>query len=257
VIPATRVPSGAGTPLTTTGINFWRTADLWVKLMQDVLGYPKFAAEGGDWGALISAQLGHKYADRVIGVYVHLLISLGVLSGDGPAPEDFGPGEEGWAERNAHFFGQESGYSALQTTKPQTIANALNDSPAGLASWLVEKRRTWGDCRGNVESRFSKDDLCTTCTLYWVTESYGTSARYYYEGTHHPWQPSHDRHPVVEAPTAGAVFAKEIIMGPRKWAERYYNLKRWTTMPSGGHFAPMEEPQMLVDDIRAFFRALR
>jgi pimeloyl-ACP methyl ester carboxylesterase len=249
---------GFSTPLVTTGINYWRTADLWVTLMCDVLGYPKFVAQGGDWGALITAQLGHKYADRLIGIHVNMLASLGFFSGSGgPKPEDFGPGEEGWLEHTRNFIANESGYMALQSTKPQTLAHALNDSPAGLCSWILEKRRTWSDCGGNVERRFSKDDLCTTMTLYWVTESFGTSARYYYEARHNQWTPSHDRMPVVEAPTAAAVFLKEVILMPRKWAERYYNLKRWTVMPSGGHFAPMEEPERLVEDIRASFRPLR
>ncbi|HZP45998.1 MAG TPA: epoxide hydrolase [Candidatus Binataceae bacterium] len=248
---------GFSTPLNKTGINYWTTADLWVKLMQDVLGYRKFAAEGGDWGAIISAQLGHKYADRVIGIHVHLLVSLGFFTGGGPTPEDYGPGEEGWLQRNRDFLELESGYMREQSTKPQTIAHAINDSPAGLAAWIVEKRRTWSDCGGDVERRFSKDDLCTTLSLYWFTESYGTSARYYYEAAHNLWQPSHDRMPVVEAPTGVAVFLKEVMLMPRRWAERYYNLKRWTVMPSGGHFAPMEEPERLVEDIRAFFRTLR
>ena len=248
---------GFSTPLTKTGINYWRTADLWVALMQDVLGYKKFAAQGGDWGALITAQLGHKYAERMIGVHMNLMAPLGFFSGDGPAPEDFDDSEKGWLERNRNFFANESGYMQLQSTKPQTVATALNDSPAGLCSWIVEKRRTWSDCDGIVERRFSKEDLCTTMTLYWVTESFGTSARYYYEALHNLWQPSHQRTPVVEAPTGISVFLKEVILAPRKWAERYYNLKRWTVMPSGGHFAPMEEPQRLVEDIRAFFRPLR
>jgi hypothetical protein len=98
------------------------------------------------------------------------------------------------------------------------------------------------DCGGDVEKRFSKDDLCTTCTLYWITESYGTSARYYYEAAHNLWAPSHDRMPVVEAPTGAAVFLKEVMLMPRKWAERYYNLKRWTVMPSGGHFTRWKSP---------------
>lgn len=248
---------GFSTPLTTPGMNFWRTADLWVQLMQDVLGYNKFAAQGGDWGALITAQLGHKYADRLIGCHINLMAPLNVFIGGMPEASEYGPDEKGWYEKNVNFFTAESGYSALQTTKPQTLAFALNDSPVGLCSWILEKRRTWSDCEGNVEKRFSKDDLLTTMTLYWLTQSYGTSARYYYEATHNPWQPAHNRTPVVEAPTAVAVFLKEVILMPRKWAERYYNLKRWTVMPSGGHFAPMEEPERLVDDVRAFFRTLR
>ena len=121
---------------------------------------------------------------------------------------------------------------------------------------MLEKRRTWSDCAGDVEKRFSKDDLLTTVTIYWMTQSYGTSARYYYECLHNPWQPSHDRKPVVEAPTGIGVFLKEVIMMPRQWAERYYNLQRWTVMKSGGHFAPMEEPAALADDIRSYFASL-
>ncbi|HKY91931.1 MAG TPA: alpha/beta hydrolase, partial [Nevskiaceae bacterium] len=121
----------------------------------------------------------------------------------------------------------------------------------------LEKRRTWSDCGGDVERRFSKDDLLDTVMLYWVTSTYGSSARYYYEFMHNPWVPTHDRWPRVEAPTAVAVFLKEVFLAPRKWAEQYYNLKRWTVFPSGGHFAPMEEPQAIVGDLRAFFRTLR
>jgi len=249
---------GFSTPLITTGINYWRTADLWVTLMRDMLGYDKFAAQGGDWGALVTAQLGHKYAERMIGIHVNLLASLSFFGrSEGPKPEDFGAGEQGWLEHNRKFISDEAGYMQLQCTKPQTVAFALNDSPAGLCSWIVEKRRTWSDCSGDVERRFSKDELCTTMTLYWVTQSYGTSARYYYEAAHNLWKPSHQRQPVVEAPTGVSVFLKEVMLMPRKWTERYYNLKRWTVMPSGGHFAPMEEPQRLVEDIRAFFRELR
>ena len=210
---------GFSTPLTTSGINYWRTADLWVKLMQDVLGYDKFAAQGGDWGALITAQLGHKYADKLIGTHVNLMAPLSIFVGSIPEESEYGPGEEGLYERNNHFFTAESGYSALQTTKPQTLAFALNDSPVGLCSWILEKRRTWSDCDGDVEKRFSKDDLLTTMMIYWITQSFGTSARYYYEATHNPWQPSHDRTPVVESPMGVAVFQKEVIIMPRKWAE--------------------------------------
>ena len=247
---------GFSTPLKTTGINFWRTADLWVKLMRDVLGYDKFSAEGGDWGSIVTAQLGHKYAEHLHGVYVHLTAPLDLFQGTLPEPSEYGPGEEGLFEKNVHFFMAESAYSALQMTKPQTLAFALEDSPAGLASWLVEKRRTWSDCGGDVEKRFSKDDLLTTFTIYWATRSFGTSARYYYECTHNPWRPSHDRRPVVQSPTGIGVF-QDVVILPKSWAERYYNLKHWSVMKSGGHFAPMEEPELLVEDVRKFFRTMR
>jgi pimeloyl-ACP methyl ester carboxylesterase len=247
---------GFSTPLTVPGINYWRTADLWVTLMRDVLGYDRFGAEGGDWGALIVEQLGHKYAQHLIGVYLHLMIPLDLFSG-GRVPDDYAPDEEHWRGKAATFFSEGSGYMAIQSTRPQTLANALNDSPAGLASWILEKRRAWADTHGDVESRFSKDDLCTAFTLYWATQSFGTSARYYYEARHNPWRPSHDRMPVVEAPTGIGVFPGEIFAAPKKWAESYYNLKRWTPMTAGGHFAPAEEPEQIVNDIRAFFRPLR
>jgi len=244
-------------PLTTTGINFWRTADLWVALMRDVLGYDKFAAGGGDWGALVTSQLGHRYAEHLIGIYLHLMAPLDIFQNDLPGENEFSPEEAGWYARNLNFMTRESGYSAIQSTKPQTIAFALNDSPAGLCSWILEKRRTWSDCGGDVERRFTKDELLTTMTLYWATQSYGTSARYYFECLNNPWRPSHGRTPVVEAPTGVGVFQEEVILMPRKWAERYYNLRHWTLMSSGGHFAPMEEPDALVRDIRKFFETLR
>ena len=219
---------GFSTPLTKPGINFWRTADLWVTLMQEVLGYQRFAAQGGDWGALISHQPGHKYADRLIGVHTNLLAPLDIFRGGLPDASWFGPTEQGWHEQNTHFTDSESGYSAMQTTKPQTLAYAINDSPVGLCSWILEKRLTWSDCNGDVEKRFTKDELLTTMTIYWVTQSFGTSARYYYEALHNPWQPSHERTPVVEAPTGVSVFLEEVLLMPRRWAESYYNLKRWT-----------------------------
>jgi len=248
---------GFSTPLTTTGINYWRTADLWVQLMQGVLGYEKFAAQGGDWGAIITNQLGHKYADRIIGIHVTTAGPLSLTGELTPKREDYGSEEAGWFEHTANFFQKESGYFHLQTTKPQTLAFALNDSPVGLCSWILEKRRTWSDCDGQVERRFTKDELLTTVMIYWMTQSFGTSARYYYEAIHNPWHPSHDGIPLVAAPTAVAVFPREVVLMPRRWVERNYNLQRWTLFPSGGHFAPMEEPERLVEDIRAFFRTLR
>lgn len=248
---------GFSSPLTTPGINFWRTADLWVTLMRDVLGYAKFAAGGGDWGAILTAQLGHKYAQHLIGAYLHLLVPLDVFNGPLPGQEEYGAEEVGWYERSANFLLRETGYSAIQATKPQTLAFALNDSPVGLAAWIIEKRRTWSDCGGDLARRFSRDDLLTTLSIYWFTQTFGTSARYYYECVHNPWQPSHDRQPVVEAPTGVGVFQEEVVLMPRRWAERYYNLQHWTLMKSGGHFAPMEEPRALVEDMRAFFRPLR
>lgn len=244
------------TPLRRTGLNFWNTADLWVQLMER-LGYERFASQGGDWGSFITAQLGHKHAERLIGVHITTPVPLDFMSGGGPDPSDYTPEEKDKLGRMAQISSEGTGYFALQSTKPQTPAIALNDSPAGLLAWIVEKRRDWSDSGGDAEKRFTKDELIDTVMLYWVTQSYHTSARYYYEAAHNPWTPVHDRQPVVEAPTALAIFPAELVHPARAWAERYYNLQQWTEMEAGGHFAPMEEPQALVEDIRCFFRNRR
>jgi pimeloyl-ACP methyl ester carboxylesterase len=233
--------------------NFFTTADLWVKLMRR-LGYDRFATQGGDVGAMVSAQLGHKYADRIIGAHLHLLLPT-----KPPLPEaaDFAPDELAFGAKTAAFMQDGSGYMHIQRTRPQTIAFAMHDSPVGLAAWLIEKRRAWGDCRGDLEAVFSKDDLITTAMLYWLTETYVSSARHYYDGKKEHWDHVHDRLPVVEAPTGVLQFKGDVILQPRKWAERYFNLQRWNVMEKGGHFAPMEAPEVLVEDVRAFFRPLR
>lgn len=245
---------GFSTPLRKTGVNFWQTSGLWVKLMEK-LGYPRFAAHGADWGALITADLGHRYADRIIGAHFTLMLPLDLLSGGTmPDPADYAPEEAALAQRTAAFFQSGSGYLAIQSTRPQTLSYALNDSPLGLLSWIVDKRRAWSDCNGDVETRFSKDDLITTVMLYWVTQSFGTSARYYYEAAHNPWQPAHARTPVVEAPVGLTVLPREVAFMPRKWAEGYYNLQQFRLHEAGGHFAAWEEPLAVIGDVRDFFR---
>lgn len=243
---------GFSTPLQRPGVNWWKTADLWVELME-LLGYRRFASAGGDWGSFITAQLGHKYADRMIGVHLQTPAPLNFMAGIGFDAADYSVEETPLVRKMAAFRANETGYFALQTTKPQTPAVALNDSPAGLLTWIVEKRRRWSDCNGDIERRFTKDELIDTVMLYWITQSFHTSARFYYEGAHDLWRPAHDRMPVVEAPVAIAVFPAELTFAPRKGAQRYYNLQRWTVMAAGGHFAAAEEPRALVDDIRAFF----
>ncbi|MGH9024216.1 MAG: alpha/beta fold hydrolase, partial [Acidimicrobiia bacterium] len=146
-------------------------------------------------------------------------------------------------------------YQAIQGTKPQTLAYALSDSPAGLAAWMVEKFRAWSDCNGDVESRFSRDLLLTNVMLYWVTGAVGSSFWPYYARRH--GAPPLARGDKVSVPVAYAAFPGEIVRPPRSWAERVYDIRRWTVMPSGGHFAALEEPEALAADIRAFFRDLR
>jgi pimeloyl-ACP methyl ester carboxylesterase len=242
-------------PLEKPGIYFAPTADLWVKLMAR-LGYERFATQGGDIGAFVSAMLGHKYSERIIGVHLHLLAPL---KAPYPTPEDYSPEEADWGKKTAAFFAEGSGYMQIQRTRPQTISFAMHDSPVGLAAWLIEKRRAWSDCSGDVESVFSKDDLITSAMLFWLTETYASSARHYYEARPENFIAAHvhDRVPVVEAPTGILQFKGDVFLYPRKWAERYYNLKSWNVAENGGHFAPMEAPGVLVDNIRAFCRTLR
>lgn len=246
---------GFSIPLRKPGVNFWRTSGLWVKLMEK-LGYSRFAAHGADWGALITADLGHRYPERVTGVHFTMMLALDLFSGGAPAQEDYDADEASIATGLQNFFATESAYSSLQSTKPQTIAVALNDSPVGLLSWIVEKLRSWSDCHGDVETRFSKDDLLTTIMIYWVTQSYGTSARYYYEAAHDPWKSVHGRMPVVEAPTGISVLPAEFASAPRRWVQRYYNLKQKRHHTSGGHYGAWEEPEAIITDIRDFFRTL-
>jgi pimeloyl-ACP methyl ester carboxylesterase len=248
---------GFSVPMTATGIDFTRTADLWVRLMRDALGHPRFAAAGGDWGALVSAQLGHAHAASLVGVHLSLALPLDLFHGPRPGPEEYAEDERHLLERTREAASVRTSHVAVQASDPQTLAYALHDSPVGLCAWMLERRRSWSDCDGDVERRFSKDDLITTTVLYWVTESLVSSARYYWEAAHRPWRPAHDRAPVVEAPTGVAMFPRELSLMPRAFLERYYDLRRVTHMPAGGHFAPMEEPELLVEDLRAFFRPLR
>ncbi len=174
---------------------------------------------------------------------------------DLPRPKDPTPEERAYLEDLGAWLRDETGYQWIQGTKPQTLAYGLSDSPAGLAAWIVEKFRSWSDCDGDVERRFTKDVLLTNITLYWVTGAINSSFWPYYARYHAPWPIADGQR--VEVPTAYAAFPKEIVRPPRSWAERVYNIRRWTVMPSGGHFAALEEPQALVDDLRAFFRDLR
>lgn len=215
------------------------------------LGYPRYGAQGGDWGSIISTQVALADPGRVAGLHLNMCVAGPPPGGDPNAGLNADELER--LGRRQAFQAEETGYQQIQGTKPQTIGIALNDSPVGLAAWIVEKFRTWCDCDGDPERVFTKDELLTNIMLYWVTETAGSSARIYYESRHAP--PSVPRR--VEAPTACADFPREVIWSPRRWLEPRYNITRWTTLPRGGHFAALEQPQLLVEDVRAFFRTLR
>ncbi len=229
-----------------------RIAGVEAKLMAR-LGYARYGVQGGDWGSIIGTQVALNDAPHVAGLH------LNMCTGAAPPGADPNAGltdtEKERLKVRAAFQAEETGYQQIQGTKPQTIGIALNDSPVGLAAWIIEKFQTWCDCSGNPEKIFTKDELLTNISLYWFTQSAASSARIYYESRHAAAAPGGARR--VEAPTACADFPKEIIWSPRKWLERRYNITRWTVMPRGGHFAAFEQPQLMVDDMRAFFRTVR
>jgi microsomal epoxide hydrolase len=229
-----------------------RVAGLWVELM-DGLGYPRFGAQGGDWGALITTYLGFRHPTALAGIHLNMVLAFP------PDPRDptagLTPEELNAVQELQRFRQEESGYQAIQGTKPQTLAYGLTDSPAGLAAWIVEKFRAWSDCDGEVERRFTKDELLTNVMLYWVPATANSSCRLYCEALRSGAFPPTDFR--VTVPTGCAIFPREIMRPPRAWAERFFNVTRWSVMSAGGHFAAMEEPAALVDEIRAFFRPLR
>jgi len=226
-------------------------AELLARLMTDVLGYRRFAAHGGDWGAFVTARLGLASPDHLAGIHVTLL----GLRRDLPPPAHPTEEERAYLEELRHWEREETGYGWIQGTRPQTLAYGLTDSPVGLAAWIVEKFRAWSDCGGDVERRFTKDVLLTNVMLYWVTGAINSSFWPYYARRHAGWPiPDGAR---IEVPTAYASFPREILHPPRAWAERVFNIRRWTVMPAGGHFAALEEPEALAADLRAFFRDLR
>jgi pimeloyl-ACP methyl ester carboxylesterase len=229
-----------------------RIAAIEAKLMAR-LGYTRYGVQGGDWGSIISTQIALLDAPHLAGLHLNMCF------GGAPAGADpnagLSPREIERLKLRQAFQAEETGYQQIQGTKPQTIGIALNDSPVGLAAWIVEKFHTWCDCGGNPDSVFTKDELLTNISLYWFTQTAASSARIYYESRHAP--PSATAGARIDVPTACADFPKEIIWSPRKWLESRYNITRWTEMPKGGHFAAFEQPQLFVDDVRAFFRDLR
>jgi pimeloyl-ACP methyl ester carboxylesterase len=253
------VPSLPGfafsSPLTQAGVFHANIADLWVKLMA-ALSYPRFAAQGADIGAFVTAFLGHRHPDRLIGLHLQHLVPLRQPLA---APEDYAEHERPAIAQRADFIANGSGYAAIQRTRPQTIAYGMHDSPVGLAAWLVEKRRAWADTGGAVESVFSKDDLLTMVCLYWFTETYLSSAHHYHQPSRKGAESGliHDRLPLVEVPVAGLQFLGDIIYHPRAWAQRHYNIQQWRVEPNGGHFGVAEKPEVVVEDLRTFFRQWR
>jgi microsomal epoxide hydrolase len=220
-------------------------------LMSDVLGYRRFGAQGGDWGSFVSARLAADHPERLAGIHLNLMPLRREAPRDAPARS---PEETRYLAEMQEWLREETGYQWIQGTRPQTLAYGLTDSPAGLAAWIVEKFQRWTDCGGDVEKSVRRDDILTNVTIYWVTGSINASFWPYYDRLHRGWPLPEGR---IEVPTGYAAFPREILRPPRAWAERAFDLRRFTVMPRGGHFAALETPDLLAEDVRAFFRPLR
>ena len=231
------------------GWGITRIARAFDTLMTSELGYPRYGVQGGDWGGIISAKMGSMHAAHLAGVH------LNFVTDRIPAPESTSDtAEQAAIEARNAFQARETGYSNVQATKPDSLTVAQTDSPAGLAAWVIEKFRTWSDCGGDVLTAFSKDDLLTNLMFYWAPSSIASAARIYYEATR---DPSAFSYPRVEVPTGVAVFPAEPWRVPRRWADPRFNITRWTELEEGGHFAALEQPALLSEEIRAFFATVR
>jgi microsomal epoxide hydrolase len=238
-------------PTSTPGWHPRRIARAFARLMAD-LGYRRYGAQGGDWGSVVGTNLADLDRSHVAALHLNF-VAVGRPDGDDPATLTE-------AERQAMddlraWRSTGAGYQEIQATRPQTLGYALEDSPAGLAAWIVEKFRAWSDCDGDVERSFSKDQLLTNVMLYWVTGTATSSTRLYYEMRQAG--PAALPRSYIEVPTGIARYAAEITRVPRRWVEHRYHVTRWAEIDRGGHFAAMEVPDLFVDDVRQFFRAVR
>lgn len=225
-----------------------RIALTWAKLM-DRLGYPRYGAQGGDWGSAVTTAIGALDADRCIGIHITLAMSVRPNVEGQPTPE------EARALQGIKYYRDwDSGYSKQQSTRPQTLGYALTDSPAGQAAWILEKFWAWSDCGGDPESILGRDELLDNVMIYWVTATAASSARLYWESFGPGRRTTHQ----VKVPTGVAAFPREIVPPVRRWMEASYtDIRHWSEMPKGGHFGAFEQPELFVRDVRDFFRALR
>ncbi|OAI40981.1 multidrug MFS transporter [bacterium SCGC AG-212-C10] len=225
-----------------------RTAKAFDTLMVQELGYDRYGTQGGDWGGIITARMGLAHPEHIAGLHVNFVIA------QPPQGKELTAEEQEFVAALQKFQADETGYSLTHSTKPMSLAIAQADSPAGIAAWIVEKFRTWSDCNGDVESVYSKDQLLTNIMFYWAPNSIGSAANMYYESRRDQGAFGAGR---IEVPVGVASFPKEIYRPARAWAEARYNITRWTEFDKGGHFAALERPKEMVDDIRAFFRTVR
>jgi len=219
-----------------------RIADAFTTLMTGELGYERFAVQGGDWGSSIGSWIAHRHPEHVVALHLNFF--------NGPPPEYPTAEDQALLDRRNAFMARETGYSNVQGTKPDSLTVAQGDSPAGLAAWVLEKFHGWSDHRGDLLSVFDRDTLLTNLMFYWAPNSAASAARIYYESRHDPAGSLVER---VEVPTGIASFPGEPWRVPRSWVESRYNIQHFTEMERGGHFAALENPEGLLQEIRAFF----
>jgi microsomal epoxide hydrolase len=237
----------------------FRAGDVWHRLMTERLGYTRYGAHGGDWGSMVTELIGRDHGDAVVGIHLTDVPFWHSFR----KPKDPSAAEKKYLAEIAEFQKNGKGaYAMIQGARPRTLDAGLTDSPAGLAAWIVEKFQEWSDCGGDVERCFSKDELLTNVMIYWVTNTIGSSFQPYSDvmgAGAARWMKEAIKNLVgsKSTPAGFAMFPKDLSSPPREWAERFFQVARWTEMPRGGHFAAMEQPELLAGDIRAFFRPLR
>jgi len=227
-----------------------KMASIFNILMTDNLGYKKYIAQGGDFGGTICTWLAYDFPKSLTGIHINILITR---HPDGPQTEE----EKEWQERFKKEQRIEDGYRTQQATKPQTLSYAMMDSPVGVAAWIIEKMRGWSDIKnGDIESVYSKDILLSNIMIYLVTKTFNTASWIYYGRREEGGRSLPKEDLPLKVPTAVALFPKEYLeWAPRSYVERIYNIQRWTKMPKGGHFAALEQPDLLIKDIREFSKS--
>ncbi len=242
---------GFSGPTADEGWDVRRTAAAFVELMAG-LGYERYGAQGGDWGSMVTRHIADLDAAHLTGVHVNM-----IAAGPPGEPDDLADlteRETAAMARMQDYLTTGSGYVAIQSTRPQTLAYGLVDSPVALLSWIAEKFWAWTDNDGTIESAVPIDDLLTNVSIYWFTGTGGSSARMYYESLR---SGAARTPPTKDVPLGVASFPKEIVFARRRWVERDNDLVQWSEFDRGGHFAALEEPDLLLDDVRAFFRTRR
>jgi pimeloyl-ACP methyl ester carboxylesterase len=223
-------------------------ARAWAALMS-ALGYQRYGAQGGDWGSMVTTWIGRTDPDHCAGIHLNMAVAL-------PAPDqmvDLTEAEQASLAAMSFYSESDSGYSKQQSTRPQTLGYGLVDSPVGQLAWIMEKFHRWMDCDGHPEQVVTRDELLDNVMMYWLNAAGASSARLYWESfaTAATGDP-------VGVPAGVSIFPKEIFRPSRRWAERVYSdLRYWSELPRGGHFAAFEQPALFVDEVRRFFRLVR